>query len=210
MAQSIPDQTKAAVGAPSSVRVGTVASLNPLVITVQGVPFQTVGTLQSYVPQVGDAVALLGQSPTSGSDPTSWLALGGLSVQGQQVFIASLSPSVNLPASLILMGGTTITFTTTGASTLVQAWYTADLESIGGTLTSCNMRPQVDGVDLPNQSFITYDMPVINTGRFTMSQQTFFTVGPGTHTIDLWAIAGVAGQIRAAADSTSLMITVHG
>jgi hypothetical protein len=184
--------------------------LNPLVITVQGVPFQTVGTLQSYIPQVGDSVALLGQSPTSGSDPTSWLALGKVTSGGQQIFLSSLSPSVNLPASLILMGGTTINFTTTAASTLVQAWYTADLESIGALLTSCNMRPQVDGVDLPTQSFITYNMPIVSVGRFTMSQQTFFTVGPGAHTIDLWAIAGVAGQIRAAADSTSLMITVHG
>lgn len=74
----IADQTRAAVGAPSSVRIGLVESLAPLVISVQGVPFQTVGTLSSYTPVVGDTVALLGQSPTSGSDPTSWLALGAV------------------------------------------------------------------------------------------------------------------------------------
>jgi hypothetical protein len=210
MVQSIPDQTKAAIGAPSSVRVGTVASLNPLVITVQGVPFQTVGTLKSYVPQVGDAVALLGQSPTSGSDPTSWLAMGGLSVNGQQHFIASLTSSINLVVASTVLGGTAITFTTTNASTLVQAWYSADLESVGGTLTQATVRPFVDGAALPSQTLIVYDMPVINDGRFTLGQQTFFTVGPGTHTIDLRSSAGVANQIRASAASTSIMITVHG
>lgn len=210
MVATLPDQTKAAVGAPSSVRVGKVDSLAPLVVSVQGVPFQTVGTLQSYSPQVGDSVALLGQSPTSGSDPTTWLAMGGLSAQGQQNFLAELDSSVDISAALTLLAGTTIDFTTTSVTTLVQAWYSADLESIGATLTQASVRPVVDGAVLPAQSLIVYDMPVINRGRFTMNQQTMFTVAAGDHTIELHAIAGVANQIRASAASTSIMITVHG
>lgn len=210
MVATVPEQTKAAIGAPSSVRVGKVDSLAPLVVSVQGVPFQTVGTLQSYAPQVGDSVALLGQSPTSGSDPTTWLALGGLSAQGQQNFMAQLTSSVNLPVALTLLAGTTINFTTTSAATLVQAWYTADLESVGATLTQGSVRPVVDGATLPSQTLIVYNMPVINTGRFTMNQQTMFTVGPGAHTIELHGAAGVVNQVRASAASTSIMITVHG
>lgn len=65
-----------AVGQPASVRVGTVDSINPLVISAQGVPFEDVGVLESYSPQVGDTVPLLGQCSETGSDPASWLALG--------------------------------------------------------------------------------------------------------------------------------------
>jgi hypothetical protein len=66
----------AAVGQPASVRIGTVQSVNPPVVTAQGVAFDDVGFLGGYGPAVGDTVALLGQSSASGSDPTSWLALG--------------------------------------------------------------------------------------------------------------------------------------
>lgn len=71
--QSIPGQ-------PASVRVGIVESTGPLVVTVQGAVFeaQALGVLSSYSPAAGDVVALLGQSTSSGSDPTSWVVLGRL------------------------------------------------------------------------------------------------------------------------------------
>ncbi len=67
-----------AVGQPASMRIGVVDSTSPLVISAQGVPFNDVGLLTSYAPQVGDVVALLGQSSGAGSDPASWLALGSI------------------------------------------------------------------------------------------------------------------------------------
>jgi hypothetical protein len=73
---TIAEQVQAASGAPASVRIGTVTSVAPTVISAQGVTFSEVGILASYTPVEGDTVALLGQSPTSGSDPTSWLVLG--------------------------------------------------------------------------------------------------------------------------------------
>lgn len=72
------EAVQGAVGQPASVRIGIVDSTDPLVISAQGAPFNDVGLLDGYVPQVGDAVALLGQSSGVGSDPASWLALGAL------------------------------------------------------------------------------------------------------------------------------------
>lgn len=66
-------------GQPSSVRIGLITSVNPTVVTVQGATFTDVGFLGSYTPIAGDTVALLGQCPASGSDPTSWLVLGSVS-----------------------------------------------------------------------------------------------------------------------------------
>lgn len=72
------ESTREAVGQPSSVRIGTVTSTSPLVVSVQGALFNSaaLGVLSSYTPAAGDVVILLGQSTTTGSDPTSWVILG--------------------------------------------------------------------------------------------------------------------------------------
>ncbi len=62
-------------GQPSTVRIGTVTSLNPLIVSVQGTPFTDVGAIGQLA--VGDVVALLGQSAVS-ADGSSWLALGNI------------------------------------------------------------------------------------------------------------------------------------
>lgn len=71
-----------AVGQPASVRVGLIDSVNPLVISAEGVPFEDVGVLGGFVGNVGDPVILLGQCSASGSDPASWVALGSLAAGG--------------------------------------------------------------------------------------------------------------------------------
>jgi hypothetical protein len=91
-----------AVGQPASVRIGTVDSINPPVVSAQGVPFDDVGFMRDYNPQVGDSVALLGQSSTAGSDPASWLALGAVAGATAAV-IAQLRQTV---AQSIPTGGT--------------------------------------------------------------------------------------------------------
>lgn len=65
-----------AVGQPASIRVGTVDSVSPLVISAQGVAFEDVGVLAPFNPVVGMPVVLVGQSSQAGSDPASWLCLG--------------------------------------------------------------------------------------------------------------------------------------
>lgn len=88
------------VGQPASVRVGVVESLDPLVISAQGVPFDDVGLLTNYVPVIGDTVVLLGQSTSAGSDPASWLALGAASEQA------------TAPPPLLQSGQVLVTFVT--------------------------------------------------------------------------------------------------
>lgn len=64
------------VGQPATVRIGTVDSIDPLVVSAQGAPFEDVGVLPGYQPVVGNTVVLLGQCSATGSDPASWLLLG--------------------------------------------------------------------------------------------------------------------------------------
>lgn len=78
MANSLPSQITQAAGAPATIRVGTISSTSPLVLTIQGASFSgaSVGVLGSYVPQLGDTVQVAGQSKAQGSDPSSWVILG--------------------------------------------------------------------------------------------------------------------------------------
>lgn len=76
MTSPLPAQIQSTPGAPSSVRIGMVTGVNPVVVSLQGTVLDDVGFLGSYVPAVGDSVVLLGQSSTVSTDPTSWLALG--------------------------------------------------------------------------------------------------------------------------------------
>lgn len=99
------EAVQGAVGQPASVRIGTVTSINPLVISAQGVPFENVGFLNGLRPVLGQAVALLGQCSESGSDPASWLVLGSITAaprayQSGEVavtFAAATSNVLNVP-----------------------------------------------------------------------------------------------------------------
>jgi hypothetical protein len=62
-------------GAPASVRIGVVTSTAPLRVNVQGTEYQDLGYIGS-LPGLGDTVALLGQSTSVTSSPSSWLVLG--------------------------------------------------------------------------------------------------------------------------------------
>lgn len=74
--QPLVQQIQAAPSQPSTVRIGTVTSVSPLTVSVQGAVFAGVGKLTSYFsPAVGDVVALVGQSALT-SDAASWLVLG--------------------------------------------------------------------------------------------------------------------------------------
>lgn len=70
---SFADQISKNRGQPATVRIGTVVSVLPLVVSVQGTLFTDVGSIGQLA--VGDVVALLGQSAVS-ADGSSWLAMG--------------------------------------------------------------------------------------------------------------------------------------
>lgn len=76
MTQPLVQAVQAVPSQPSTVRIGTVVSTDPLTVSVQGTVFIGVGKMASYfMPVAGDVVALIGQSVLT-SDAASWLVLG--------------------------------------------------------------------------------------------------------------------------------------
>ena len=78
---SLGEAVQRAVGEPASVRVGTMLTVDPPTVDMNGavVGGDNLGVLAgTMMPPVGDAVVLLGQSSEAGSDPASWVALGGV------------------------------------------------------------------------------------------------------------------------------------
>lgn len=211
-------QVRSAVGQPSTVRIGVVESVFPLTVDVQGAVFTEVGTLGSYFPLVGDTVALLGQSPQSGSDPTSWLALGSMHDEVvvptvPRTLQADSTANVSLPLALTDITGATITFDTTAPSTLVQGWFVADLNVIGATLSTVLVRPFLNGVAMSNQTQVILEMPVgASTGRWSLSNYLSTTVAAGTHTIKLQGqtAAGAANQVQVVSGNSGIMINIYG
>lgn len=78
MTQPLASQIARTPGSPASVRIGKVASVSPWTVSVQGTVFEpsavaVVGGLP--LPGLGQPVALVGQSPSAGADPASWLVV---------------------------------------------------------------------------------------------------------------------------------------
>lgn len=99
---SFADQISKDRGQPSTVRIGIVTQVFPLLVNLQGTLLREVGILGSYTPMLGDYVALLGQSAVS-ADGSSWLALGR----------ATPSDAVSTRLGIIARGLRTTTSTTT-------------------------------------------------------------------------------------------------
>lgn len=86
-------------GQPATVRVGVVTAIFPLKVLVQTTEFVDVGVLDGYIPQLGDVVALLGQSAVS-ADGSSWLALGLIHQPGDVTYTATTVASPLDPAGV--------------------------------------------------------------------------------------------------------------
>lgn len=91
---TLADQISKDRGQPATVRIGIVASVSPLVVSVQGTDFQDVGILGWYAPAVGDVVALLGQSAVS-ADGSSWLVLGEVAPGASGALSATVASGVD-------------------------------------------------------------------------------------------------------------------
>lgn len=131
MTHPLATSVQGAVGQPSSVRVGTITSINPLVLSVQGSSFQgsAVGVLGSYVPQVGDNVSVVGQSSSAGSDPTSWLILGATRSTGDAIarVVSAFSAAANTTVALAYAPcapAIGVSFTTNSAGQFLVHWRT--------------------------------------------------------------------------------------
>lgn len=213
MTQPLAQAVRAIPGQPSSIRVGTVASIAPLTISIQGVVFTDVGVLTNVPLQVGNPVVVIGQSPISGSDPASWLALGTPSQFGLRINSVLTDTTTNLPNALTLLSGSQFTFTTTLPTTLVEMWIYADLEVIAANIATAVVRPFLDGVALGVETQVICENPVAAAaGRWTLDGRALFTVGPGGHTVELQGqtAIGVANTFRSVAQTTGYLIHVHG
>lgn len=69
------------VGVPSSIRVGVVTDNSPLRVNIQGTIYIAMGYIGT-LPSTGDVVAVIGQSTSVTSSPTSWLVLGKINPGG--------------------------------------------------------------------------------------------------------------------------------
>lgn len=78
---SFPAAIASFVGVPSSVRVGIVVEDSPLRVNIQGTVYVAMGYIGS-LPAVDDVVAVIGQSTSVTSSPTSWLVLGKINPGG--------------------------------------------------------------------------------------------------------------------------------
>jgi len=214
----LPDRIRSAVGQPATVRIGVIASVFPLTVNVQGAIFTDVGIGGSYFPTVGDTVALLGQSPQSGSDATSWLILDSMSGGAQVPSLPrSLSADATAPLSLPLVltdiVGASIAFTTLAPSTLIQAWYVADFDVIGATVSTVLVRPVLDGAVMSSQTQSVFEMPVAAAaGRWSLSNYASTTVAGGAHVIKLQGqtATATANQVRVNSLTTGIMINIYG
>lgn len=120
-------------GQPATVRTGRVESINPLVVSIQGATLQAsaVGVLESYVPAVSDSVLVVGQSKTTGSDPSSWVVLGrpvpssSVTVPPDSPAVSAFSSAANSSTSAVFAPGAPIigvAFTTNAAGTFLVSW----------------------------------------------------------------------------------------
>lgn len=108
---ALPGALRSLAGQPATVRIGTITSINPVVVSVQGAVFTDVGLVGSFTGTVGDPVVLIGQSPSNGTDPASWLALGKVSNMAMDfpVAIAERAATQSVPNTLV---DTLVTFDT--------------------------------------------------------------------------------------------------
>lgn len=220
MTQPLATASRATAGQPSSVRQGRVASVSPFVLTVQGAAYNSdaVGILGSYVPAVGDVVSVLGQSVATGTDPQSWLILGearrvdapaGLTVSA--VRMATATAALSLTSVQTPVTGASMTVTTTRTNALIVAYWHADFEAIGATLTTGVCHLVVDGVTAAPQAI--WEMPTAAAaGRVTAGQTEIQVLAtPGAHTVRLDGsrAGGADNQIRINNIHTTLTVIVY-
>lgn len=220
MTQPLARVVQTSPGQPASVRVGRIESVNPVVLSVQGALYNAdaVGVLGSYVPQANDVVSVVGQSVSSGTDPSSWLILGearpvnttaGLTVTAVQM--ASASVLLNLTSVQTPVTGASLTVTTTRDNATIVAHWHGDFEAIGATLTTGVCFLVVDGVNAAPQAL--WEMPTAAaSGRVTAGQtdtQVLATAGAHTVRLDGLRSGGADNQIRLNATHTTLTVTVY-
>lgn len=178
----------AAVGQPASIRIGRVATINPLSISLQGVTLDpsTYGVLDSYIPTVNDSVVLIGQSKSVGSDPSTWLVLG----HPDDPTTITVIDSVTV-AAFAAGGGSTTSATFVTIATIVGVAFVAPAS--GKVLV--HWRSGLDNTAADTKGVVSWE--IRNGG----------TVGAGTVVVAAGAntVIGLLGTSEIEAGATSLV-----
>lgn len=178
----------AAVGQPASIRIGRVAAINPLSISLQGVTLDpsTYGVLDSYIPTVNDSVVLIGQSKSVGSDPSTWLVLGHPDDPTTITVINSVTV-----AAFAAGGGSTTSATFVTIATIVGVAFVAPAS--GKVLV--HWRSGLDNTAADTKGVVSWE--IRNGG----------TVGAGTVVVAAGAntVIGLLGTSEIEAGATSLV-----
>lgn len=178
----------AAVGQPASIRIGRVAAINPLSISLQGVTLDpsTYGVLDSYIPTVNDSVVLIGQSKSVGSDPSTWLVLG----HPDDPTTITVIDSVTV-AAFAAGGGSTTSATFVTIATIVGVAFVAPAS--GKVLV--HWRSGLDNTAADTKGVVSWE--IRNGG----------TVGAGTVVVAAGAntVIGLLGTSEIEAGATSLV-----
>lgn len=98
MSTKLAHQTQKAAGIGNGMRTATIAAVSPLTLSMNGGTFSSgVGVLGSYIPNVGDVVAVFRQD-------SSWLILG-LAQSGPSavVGVVTITPVASTPTSLAVV-----------------------------------------------------------------------------------------------------------
>lgn len=191
----------------NELRFGIVATVSPLYVNFSGQP-TACGKLASYVPVVGDNVAVLRQDAT-------WLVLGSSELNvGKQ-----LSQSLYVQASALLaltnvttdIPGMSITFNVNSPAAWAAVQWTGDFESIGTTSTVGVASLWLDGVAISGAPQALFGNGGINGTRGTVGNQYMLSLAGGTRTLTLRGsrATGADGMLRLNAQHSTMLVQVY-
>lgn len=175
----------AATSDDTGVRTGTVSSISPLVISLQGGVVNNPGSLKSYIPAVGDTVALLRQGD-------SWLCLGAVSSTAnyfsQQILTANTAMVTfsNIPPYLARLEIFYRAANTLGAVTLrmrINGDGSVSYSSINLAGTGASVLTEQLGADAFYVGVIGNTLTGAGVGTIWINDWNQYTIGSALHEV---------------------------
>jgi len=202
-------QIAGAAGEPSSVRIGTVTSTSPLTVDVQGTAYTNLGLIGAC-PAVGATVALLGQSTSAGSDPTSWLVLGEVvnacgGLENLNAFCTA-NGSTAVAAYADYPGSPSVPFTKARAGSRVLVRW-APTFFVTNTDTGPDFAVRIGGTDY--RTHVLTPALTANVRLPSFGERRIPGIPAGVYTVTgRWARVGGTGSVSAAIGADWVNLTV--
>lgn len=218
MAQSLPLAVQSVPGHPAKFRTGTVLTVSPLTVDIQGTVFTNCGVLGWYIPAVGDLVAVAGQSSLN-QDQSSWLVLGDIQPASapptsngslRTLLLASCTADLPLTVTPQIMASMQIGPVNVPFDSQYELITVVDFTSVG-TLDGTGVgETRLDTVALPGQNI--YSAGLIAGPRATTVQVHAGPLLAGDHTFQLFAyrVGGADGNLQARAIHSQMSLKIFG